>query len=207
MGPFVARWCDRRESPNRNSRVDLDPDQHDQFGIPLSRTSAWLDEFDIGRLRFMAAKSRELWPQAVRKKFSRVIQVGIGSALPTSLAPAVWEPIPPSQWSMLTVATTAGAICGSRTRVFFPRPAAAKRHLSPFTRCRCARRKKLERMTKTMTERAMLNHRGLIFRRCFASLLRSPAGVTGPLSRASDGYPRAALPVQLTKPQLTLQPR
>ena len=46
--------------PNRNSRVDLDPDQHDQFGIPLSRISAWLDESDIGRLRFMAAKSREL---------------------------------------------------------------------------------------------------------------------------------------------------
>ena len=46
--------------PNRNSRVDLDPDQHDQFGIPLSRISAWLDKSDIGRLRFMAAKSREL---------------------------------------------------------------------------------------------------------------------------------------------------
>jgi choline dehydrogenase-like flavoprotein len=46
--------------PNRNSRVDLDPDQRDQFGIPLARISAWLDEPDIARLRFMAAKSREL---------------------------------------------------------------------------------------------------------------------------------------------------
>jgi choline dehydrogenase-like flavoprotein len=46
--------------PNRNSRVDLDPDQRDQFGIPLARISAWLDEPDIRRLRFMAAKSREL---------------------------------------------------------------------------------------------------------------------------------------------------
>jgi choline dehydrogenase-like flavoprotein len=46
--------------PNRNSYVDLDPDQHDQFGIPLARISAWLDNSDIARLRFMAAKSREL---------------------------------------------------------------------------------------------------------------------------------------------------
>jgi choline dehydrogenase-like flavoprotein len=46
--------------PNRNSRVDLDPDQRDQFGTPLARISAWLDEPDIARLRFMAAKSREL---------------------------------------------------------------------------------------------------------------------------------------------------
>jgi choline dehydrogenase-like flavoprotein len=46
--------------PNRNSRVDLDPDRRDQFGIPLARISAWLDESDIARLRFMAAKSREI---------------------------------------------------------------------------------------------------------------------------------------------------
>jgi choline dehydrogenase-like flavoprotein len=46
--------------PNRNSHVDLDPGQRDQFGIPLARISAWLDEPDIARLRFMAAKSREL---------------------------------------------------------------------------------------------------------------------------------------------------
>jgi len=46
--------------PNRNSRVDLDPTQRDRFGIPLARISAWLDERDIARLRFMATKSREL---------------------------------------------------------------------------------------------------------------------------------------------------
>ena len=46
--------------PNRNSRVDLDPEQRDQFGIPLARISAWLDEPDIARLRFMATKAREL---------------------------------------------------------------------------------------------------------------------------------------------------
>ncbi len=46
--------------PNRNSRVDLDADKHDQFGIPLARISAWLDESDLSRLRFMAAKSRAL---------------------------------------------------------------------------------------------------------------------------------------------------
>jgi choline dehydrogenase-like flavoprotein len=46
--------------PNRNSQVRLDPDKHDQFGIPLALISSWLDESDIARLRFMAAKSREL---------------------------------------------------------------------------------------------------------------------------------------------------
>jgi choline dehydrogenase-like flavoprotein len=46
--------------PNRDSRVDLDPAQRNQFGMPLARISAWLDEPDIARLRFMATKSREL---------------------------------------------------------------------------------------------------------------------------------------------------
>ena len=46
--------------PNRNSRIDLDSDQRDRFGIPLARISASLDEPDIARLRFMATKSREL---------------------------------------------------------------------------------------------------------------------------------------------------
>jgi choline dehydrogenase-like flavoprotein len=46
--------------PNRNSYVDLDPNQHDRFGIPLARISSWLEESDIARLRFMATKSREL---------------------------------------------------------------------------------------------------------------------------------------------------
>ena len=46
--------------PNPNSRVDLDADKHDQFGIPLAHISSWLDESEIARLRFMAAKSREL---------------------------------------------------------------------------------------------------------------------------------------------------
>ena len=46
--------------PNPDSRVDLDGDKRDQFGIPLARISSWLGESDITRLRFMAAKSREL---------------------------------------------------------------------------------------------------------------------------------------------------
>jgi choline dehydrogenase-like flavoprotein len=46
--------------PNRNSRVDLDPDQRDRFGIPLARIAAWLEEPDIARLRFMATKAREI---------------------------------------------------------------------------------------------------------------------------------------------------
>jgi choline dehydrogenase-like flavoprotein len=46
--------------PNDNSRVDLDPEARDRFGISLARISSWLAESDIARLRFMAAKSREL---------------------------------------------------------------------------------------------------------------------------------------------------
>jgi choline dehydrogenase-like flavoprotein len=46
--------------PNVNSRVDLDPEARDRFGIPLARISSWLSETDIARLRFMATKSREI---------------------------------------------------------------------------------------------------------------------------------------------------
>lgn len=46
--------------PNRNSRVDLDPDQRDRFGVPLARIAAALEDSDIARLRFMASKAREL---------------------------------------------------------------------------------------------------------------------------------------------------
>jgi len=46
--------------PNRNSRLDLDPDQRDRFGVPLARIAAALEESDIARLRFMAGKAREL---------------------------------------------------------------------------------------------------------------------------------------------------
>lgn len=46
--------------PNRNSRVDLDPTARDRFGTPLARIASSLDEPDIARLRFMAAKSHEL---------------------------------------------------------------------------------------------------------------------------------------------------
>lgn len=46
--------------PNRNSRVDLAPDQRDRFGVPLARVAAWLEEPDIARLRFMATKAREI---------------------------------------------------------------------------------------------------------------------------------------------------
>jgi choline dehydrogenase-like flavoprotein len=46
--------------PNDKSRVELDPDQRDQYGIPLPRISAYLASGDVDRLRFMAKKSREL---------------------------------------------------------------------------------------------------------------------------------------------------
>ena len=46
--------------PNDKSHIDLDPNRRDRFGIPLARISAWLDEAGVARLRFMAAKSREL---------------------------------------------------------------------------------------------------------------------------------------------------
>lgn len=46
--------------PNRDSRIDLDPDVHDRFGMPLARITTSLGESDIARLRFMAKKSHEL---------------------------------------------------------------------------------------------------------------------------------------------------
>ena len=46
--------------PNPDSRVDLDSGKRDRFGVPLARISSRLGESDIARLRFMAAKSREL---------------------------------------------------------------------------------------------------------------------------------------------------
>jgi choline dehydrogenase-like flavoprotein len=46
--------------PNRDSRVDLDPNVRDRFGMPLARIASSLDETDLARLRFMAKKSHEL---------------------------------------------------------------------------------------------------------------------------------------------------
>jgi choline dehydrogenase-like flavoprotein len=46
--------------PNDKSRVGLDPDHRDRYGVPLPRISAYLEPGDIARLRFMATKSREL---------------------------------------------------------------------------------------------------------------------------------------------------
>lgn len=46
--------------PNRDSRIDLDPDARDRFGMPLARIASSLGEADIARLRFMAKKSHEL---------------------------------------------------------------------------------------------------------------------------------------------------
>jgi choline dehydrogenase-like flavoprotein len=46
--------------PNDATRVDLDPDERDRFGVPLPRITAVLEEADLPRLRFMAAKSRAI---------------------------------------------------------------------------------------------------------------------------------------------------
>lgn len=46
--------------PNRDSSVDLDPAIRDRFGMPVARIASSLGEPDIVRLRFMAAKSREI---------------------------------------------------------------------------------------------------------------------------------------------------
>src|SRR5450432_18089 len=46
--------------PNPDSRVDLDPEARDRFGVPLARIASVLAESDIARLRFMATKSHEL---------------------------------------------------------------------------------------------------------------------------------------------------
>jgi choline dehydrogenase-like flavoprotein len=46
--------------PNRDSRIDLDPNSRDRFGMPLARIASILGEADIARLRFMAKTSQEI---------------------------------------------------------------------------------------------------------------------------------------------------
>jgi choline dehydrogenase-like flavoprotein len=46
--------------PNDRAHVALDPERRDRFGVPLARLSPWLTDDDVARLRFMAAKSREI---------------------------------------------------------------------------------------------------------------------------------------------------
>ena len=46
--------------PNRDSRIDLDPEARDGFAIPLARIASVHTESDVARLRFMARKSHEL---------------------------------------------------------------------------------------------------------------------------------------------------
>jgi choline dehydrogenase-like flavoprotein len=46
--------------PNRDSRIDLDPEMRDLFGMPVARIASSLAEGDVARLRFMARKTHEL---------------------------------------------------------------------------------------------------------------------------------------------------
>jgi choline dehydrogenase-like flavoprotein len=46
--------------PNRDSRIDLDPEARDRFAVPLARITSVLAESDIARLRFMAKTSHAL---------------------------------------------------------------------------------------------------------------------------------------------------
>jgi len=46
--------------PDRDSRVDLDPETRDLFGMPVARIASHLGEADVARLRFMARKTHEL---------------------------------------------------------------------------------------------------------------------------------------------------
>ena len=46
--------------PNRGSFIDLDPEAKDDNGKPLARIHSFLDERELDRLEFMAAKSREI---------------------------------------------------------------------------------------------------------------------------------------------------
>jgi choline dehydrogenase-like flavoprotein len=46
--------------PNRDSRVDLDSETRDRFGLPVARIASSLAEADVARLRFMARKSHEI---------------------------------------------------------------------------------------------------------------------------------------------------
>jgi choline dehydrogenase-like flavoprotein len=56
--------------PNPKSYIDLDPSETDALGMPVARINTYIDETEIRRLDFMAAKSREiLQASGVRKIF------------------------------------------------------------------------------------------------------------------------------------------
>lgn len=46
--------------PNPGSYIDLDPDEEDDLGMPVARINTRIEEMEIKRLEFMAAKSREI---------------------------------------------------------------------------------------------------------------------------------------------------
>lgn len=46
--------------PNRDSKIDLDPQTRDAYGMPVARIASQLGDTDVARLRFMARKSHEL---------------------------------------------------------------------------------------------------------------------------------------------------
>ncbi|HTO60256.1 MAG TPA: GMC family oxidoreductase [Bradyrhizobium sp.] len=46
--------------PNDKARVDLAPGARDRFGVPLARITSWMMDADVARLRFMAAKCRDI---------------------------------------------------------------------------------------------------------------------------------------------------
>jgi choline dehydrogenase-like flavoprotein len=46
--------------PNDTARVDLDPYERDEFGVPLARITSRTEEADVSRLRFMSKKCREI---------------------------------------------------------------------------------------------------------------------------------------------------
>ncbi len=56
--------------PNPKSYIDLDPSETDASGIPVARINTNIDDTEIRRLDFMAAKSREiLYASGVKKIF------------------------------------------------------------------------------------------------------------------------------------------
>jgi choline dehydrogenase-like flavoprotein len=60
FGHAVNIFAIGEQLPDRNNRVDIDPEVKDFHGIPVARVSAKLSNNDLEMLSFMAGKSREI---------------------------------------------------------------------------------------------------------------------------------------------------
>ncbi len=79
--------------PNRDSRVDLDPDARDRFGMPVARIASFLDRARLARCASWRRSRTSYWPRAARTDFRELFELGLVRRDAMSSAPAGWGTI------------------------------------------------------------------------------------------------------------------